>query len=290
MLNDGLGTESIVEFDRGQYNITPKAPLGVNIFSDTHPFQSSWYNNNNPVLSWEKDDKVEGFSYVLDNMPNTIPENIINTTDTTKAFEKLADGLWYFHIKASKSKVWGTTGTFLIRIDTVPPAVFVPEANYLLANIILADRTLVSFFTTDNLSGVDHYEVGVIDKKQPVTVSPVFQEADSPFQVPLPKDGELRIIVRALDKAGNLRDVSIDVTPPPLFIKFLKDNIIYILLGIILAGFIGLILHYLVGHHIIRNLKRFKSFVRREEIEEDKKVIEEDKKFEQKMEEKSTFE
>ncbi|MDQ3245051.1 MAG: cohesin domain-containing protein [bacterium] len=267
LLNDGLGTESIVEFDRGSYNITPKAPLGVVVFSDTHPFQSDWYNNNSPVLSWDQDTQVEGFSYVMDNIPNTIPPNEINTNATTKSFEGLTDGLWYFHIKANKQGIWGTTGHFLVRIDTVPPAVFKPEVNYLLAAVALVDRTLVSFFTTDNLSGVDHYEVGVIDKKQPVTVSPIFEKAESPYQVPLTKDGELRVIVRAIDKAGNIRDVSINVAPPFLITKFIQDNIVYILLAIILMGFFGLLLHYLVGHHILRNLRRFRAFVTREEKE-----------------------
>ncbi len=53
----------------------------------------------------------------------------------------------------------------------------------------------------------------------------------------------------------------------------MKDNLVYILLGIILAGFFSLILHYLVGHHIVRNLKRFKSFIKNEEQVEIKKEI-----------------
>ena len=58
------------------------------------------------------------------------------------------------------------------RYDT--PADFKPKAEYLVAATIMVERTLVSFLTTDNLSGIDHYEVGVIDKSQPATESPVF--------------------------------------------------------------------------------------------------------------------
>lgn len=261
LLNDGLGTEAIVGLGRAEYNILPSAPGGVNIFSDTHPFQSDWYNNKNPVFSWDKDSNVEGFSFILDNKPNTVPENIINTNNTQESYENLTDGLWYFHIKASKGGVWGSTGHYLVRIDTAPPASFKPEVNYLLASTVLVERTLVSFFTTDNLSGVDHYEVGIIDKSEPTTVSPVFIQAESPFQVPLVGDSNLQVIVRAVDKAGNIRDESIDVAPPVLFIKFLEDNLMWILLGILFVLILGMIIHYYAGHHIKRGVKKVQQII-----------------------------
>lgn len=273
LLNDGLGTETQVDLSRANYTILTKAPEGVQVYSETHPVQSDWYNNNTPVLFWIKDPGVAGFSFVLDNKPNTIPDNIIITEDTTKTFEELSDGLWYFHIKANKSGVWGTTGDFLMRIDTAPPAEFKPETNFLVAAAILTERTLVSFFTTDNLSGIDHYEVGVIDKMQPPTESPVFLQAESPFLVPLTPNGKLQVIVRAIDKAGNVRDESTDVRLPSTLAKFVKDYLIYILIAIILLSFIMLILHYLVGHHIIRYIRHIKQILKKEKIEEAEKIL-----------------
>src|SRR3989344_4016179 len=273
LLNDGLGTKTQVDLGRAEYTILVKAPEGVQIFSETHPIQADWYNNNTPVISWIKDAGVSGFSYELDNKPNTIPDNNTEGEETTKIFTALPDGLWYFHIKASKNRAWGTTGHFLMRIDTEPPAEFTPEANYLVAAVIEAERTLVSFFTTDNLSGIDHYEVGVIDIIGPPTESPVFVQADSPFQVPLNADSKLRVIVRAIDKAGNIRDESIDVELPLMITKFIQDYLVYILIAIILLGFVMLILHYLVGHHIIRYISRVRQALRKEKIEEAEKVL-----------------
>lgn len=265
LLNDGLGTTAQADFGRAEYTIVPKAPEGVQIFSDTHPVQSDWYNNNTPVVSWLKDSGVTGFSFELDDKPNTIPDNTIDTEDTTQSFEKLTDGLWYFHIKANKGGVWGTTGNFLVRIDTAPPAEFSPETNYLVAAAVLNERTLVSFFTTDNLSGVDHYEVGVIDKTQPATESPVFIQTESPYQVPLQKNSKLEVIVRAVDDAGNVRDEAIDVQTPFIITKFVQDYIVYILLGIILLGLVMLLIHYLVGHHILRAIRKFRQVINNEE-------------------------
>lgn len=263
LLNDGLGTEAVLDLGRAEYTILPKAPEGVRVFSETHPFQGDWYNNNSPVLSWERDYGVSGFSFVLDNKPSTIPNNTISSVETTKAFDGLADGLWYFHIKAYKNGAWGTTGQFLMRIDTAPPASFKPEVNYLVAASVLVERTLVSFFTTDNLSGIGHYEVGIIDKNQPATESPVFVESESPFQVPLTVGSNLRVIVRAIDKAGNIREASVDVRIPFVISKFIKDYLVYILIFIILAGLAGLILHYYFGHHIVRNFRKILAIIKK---------------------------
>lgn len=269
LLNNGIGTEITFESIRANYTIIPKAPEGLNIYSETHPFQNDWYKNNSPVISWDNNSGLEGYSFELDNKPSTIPDNEIDSTDITKSYENLSDGLWYFHIKAIKNGVWGTTGHFLIRIDTVPPADFKPESNYVVAALAIVERTLISFFTTDNLSGVDHYEVGVIDKNQPTTESPVFVETESPYQVPLKAGSNLRVIVRAIDKAQNVRDVSIDVKPPLLITKFIKQYIVYILLGIILIGLVALILHYLFGHHIVRHIKEFKKLLNEEDNRKD---------------------
>ncbi len=273
LLNDGLGTETLADFGRASYSILAKAPEGVQIFSETHPTQSDWYNNNTPVLSWTKDAGVTGFSFSLDDKPNTIPDNEIDTADTATSFESLKDGLWYFHIKAIKGSIWGGTGHFLMRIDTTPPAEFKPEANYLVAAVILTERTLISFFTTDNLSGLDHYEVGVIDKSQPTTESPAFIEAESPFQVPLSENGSLEVIVRAVDKAGNVRDESVDVRAPVGITKFVKDYLVYILLAIILLGLVMLILHYLFGHHILRALGRAREIMNNEESQKQREEV-----------------
>ena len=273
LLNDGLGTETIVGLGRANYTILTKAPGGVQIFSETHPIQSDWYNNNSPTLSWIRDPGVAGFSFELDNKPNTIPDNIADGDETTKSFENLTDGLWYFHIKGSRNNVWSTTGNFLLRIDTAPPAEFKPEVNYLVAAVVETERVLVSFFTTDNLSGIDHYEVGIIDKDQPPTESPAFVQAESPFQVPLSAGGRLEVVVRALDRAGNARDESIDVKVPSSITKFIQDYLVYILIGIILLGLIILILHYLVGHHIIRSIRRVRQMLAKEEVAEEEKMF-----------------
>lgn len=241
LLNDGLGSEARVNLGRSDYFIVSKPPIGVNIFSETHPVEGDWSKNNNPILSWEKEGGVSGFSYVLDNQPNTIPDNTVDTEDTTIQFQDLDDGVWYFHIKSNKNGIWGQTGSYVIKIDTNPPAIFEPEVNYLLASSIVVERVLVSFFTTDNLSGINRYEVGIIDKTEPLTVSPVFVESESPFQVPIKTGSKLHVIVRAFDNAGNIREVGIDINPPKVM-DFVQKYWLYFL-GFLLVCIILLYLY-----------------------------------------------
>ncbi len=102
-------------------------------------------------MSWDTEKGITGYSYILDNTPNTIPDNTIDSQLNSQSYKDLKDGLWYFHLKANKGGVWGSTSHFLIRIDNTPPADFKPEANYVLAALSTVERSLVSFFTTDNL-------------------------------------------------------------------------------------------------------------------------------------------
>ena len=266
LLNDGLGTEASLDFGRAVYQIIPKPPEGVLVFSETNPDQSKFYNNNSPVLSWELDPGVLGFSHAIDDKPFTIPENKISTTATAQAYQNLGDGLWYFHIKSYKKDAWGTTSHFLLKIDTTPPAAFIPKIEHVLAAVALIERTLIVFSTTDNLSGVDHYEVGIIDKGQPVTVSPVFVHAESPFQASLPRASSFLVIVRAVDKAGNVRDASIDIKAGLLMERLVNEYLLYILLGILLVVTLPQMTRYIIGHRVFVHIRRALALIRRDNI------------------------
>ncbi|MEY2641003.1 MAG: hypothetical protein RL150_396 [Candidatus Parcubacteria bacterium] len=256
LLNDGFGTKAKVDFGRATYSVVAKPAAGVPIFSDTHPVQRDWYNNKNPIFSWSQETGVTAFSYELNTIPNTVPDNTPDTTQTTVQFPDLADGIWHFHIKALKNGVWGNTGTFAARIDTTPPAIFTPTVEYMFEGNTEVKRALVSFFTTDNASGVDRYEVGIIDNLQPTTVSPIFVETGSPFQIPLQENANLRVIVRAFDTAGNIREAHVDVQAPLFISNIFKEYWIHITAGVLgILVMIGM-LHYIFHHHILRHLHR----------------------------------
>jgi hypothetical protein len=266
LANDGLGTEVETQFDRGNYDILPVPPAGPKVFSETHPFQNLWYNNNNPQVAWDKDPGVTDFSYILDDKPFTVPDNDVDSTSKEVSYQDLSDGVRYFHIKAKKQGVWGQTTNFLIRIDTAPPAEFKPKFQLLTASS--TNGVIVSFFTADNLSGLDHYEVGVLSKNRSPDELPIFQQSDSPYQFLLPQEGA-RVTVREFDGAGNSIDESIDITSLTGIYNFLKQNYIIIILLIVIF------FHLLFGHKIIPHLRRIIKAVRKEgkEIKEEEMKI-----------------
>ncbi len=277
LLNDGLGTEAATQLDRGTFTILPRPPGGVIVFSETHPFQDHWYNNNSPSIAWQKDPGVTAFNFLLDNKPFTIPDNNPITEETVKSYENLDNGLWYFHIKALKNGVWGATTHFLVRVDTLPPAEFKPKVEH------LDPQVLISFFTTDNLSGIDHYEVAVVEKEKSPTDSPVFLQAESPYLLPVTISKKSKVIIRVFDRAGNVRESVVTARVLPSFLKSIGDNLAVFLGGLLVIILGTFAIHYLYGHKILAHIRRAMELLKREEKLEKLKGKEEVQKKKEKI-------
>lgn len=262
LANDGLGTQTLSGLGRATFSITPRPLEGVNVYSDTHPFSDQWYNNNSITLTLEKQSGVTDFSYELDNKPFTVPDNTPDTSDAIVSFNDVADGVWYFHVKARRQDVWGTPTHLLLRVDTQPPAKFKPVSEVLFSNE--QAKVFISFFTTDEHSGIDHYEVGVLEASQSADESPVFVRTESPYQLPSLIGSRFRVVVRVFDKAGNVTDEHINVTVGASIIRLVKDNI-FVLLGI---GLVILLLYYLFHLHIWHRLRRYREALRQIQAEE----------------------
>ena len=265
LANDGQGSNVKLTLDESRYFISPTPPGGVRVFSETHPYSDHWYNNNNPTFAWEKEEGVSQFSYLLDNKPFTTPDNQTNlTTDTIKGYENLPDGLWYFHIKAKKQGVWGGTTHFLARIDTAPPAQFTPSVDVLSAAVIKS-RGLVSFFTTDALSGLDHYEVGVLSESDPQDSSPAFTETEGPYQIPGYLNKKIHIIVRAYDRAGNIQTATASASPVSFLGLLVKSNALTIAVSFGAACLLLLALMMFSRRHIKQQIKMLAALAERHE-------------------------
>lgn len=206
LLNDGKGTNVLNSMDRGVYSLMVPPPAGPRIFSSTHPDQNKWYKNNNPTFSWEKPEGATDFSYSLDQDPAGIPDNNSEGDQTSISYDNVADGIWYIHVKARTSGVWGGTSHYVVEIDSSPPASFSPIIDP--AAETIEKQPLVSFMTTDSFSGLDHYEIKYIDitKGKDEKATGFFVEATSPFRLPMLEVGRYLIIVRAYDQAGNYQE------------------------------------------------------------------------------------
>lgn len=231
LLNDSEGTNVLNSMGRGVFDILIPPPEGPEVFSSTHPDKNKWYKNNNPTLSWEKEEGTTDFSYSIDQDFTFVPDNEPEGERTSISFNNMESGMWYFHIKARKEGIWGGTTHYPVNIDIAPPASFSLKIEP--SEKTLQKQPLVFFMTTDSLSGVDYYQIKYIDITQErgeEQESGFFVEANSPHKFPLMKEGRYLIVVRAYDKAGNYKEATTRI-------QIYSDKIIFSAKGIAYKAF-----------------------------------------------------
>jgi len=218
--NDSEGTNILTSMGRGEYFLLIPPPEGPEVFSSTHPDKNKWYKNNNPTFSWGKEEEVTDFSYSFDQDAVGVPDNISEGDHTSVSYSEVGDGIWYFHVKAKKAEVWGGTSHYPVQIDSSPPAAFTPTVEP--SPETIEKQPLVSFITTDALSGIDYYQLKYIDitperKEEEVGF---FREVTSPYKLPSLEIGKYLVVVRAYDVAGNFREgtVKIQIFPEGIFL------------------------------------------------------------------------
>ncbi len=217
--NDPDGTNILTSIGRGVYNLVIPPPEGPKVFSPTHPDQNKWYKNNNPTFSWEREEGMTDFSYDFDQDPLGVPDNISEGSHNSVSYSALEDEIWYFHVKAKKAGVWGGASHYVVRIDTTPPAIFTPTVDP--SEKTIEKQPLISFITTDALSGMDHYKLKYIDVTPGKKGEEVgfFTEVVSPHKLPPLEVGRYLVVIRAYDDSGNWREetVIIEIFPDGLY-------------------------------------------------------------------------
>jgi hypothetical protein len=102
-------------------------PLGPTVSSSTHPDALTDYPNNDPSLSWSAPSDLSGidaYSYVLDQVSGTTPDTISEGVATSKGYQDLADGVYYFHIRARDvAGNWGSVTHRRIGVSVPAPHV-----------------------------------------------------------------------------------------------------------------------------------------------------------------------
>ena len=208
LANDGLGTKVLKQTSPASFRLILPPAQGPDVFSPTHPEQGKWYRDPNPILKWSSNGQSQGFSYSIDHDPNTAPDTVVDTLNAEATFSNLDSGIWYFHVRERAGGSWGGVSHYFLNIDTQPPAAYK-------VSVSPNERTpatpapILRFFTTDSLSGFDHFELKVVPLKNGPNESTFFFETGSPYQLTGLQGGRNEVIVRAYDKAGNFLDESV---------------------------------------------------------------------------------
>ncbi|MDP2598341.1 MAG: cohesin domain-containing protein [Candidatus Liptonbacteria bacterium] len=204
LLNDGRATDILNKASGGIFHITLPPPQGPIVVSRTNPDQEKWYTTPTVLFEWTASPDIQGYSYVLDENPVTTPDDISETDDGTRvAYNNVADGVHYFHIKGLRQGSWGGVTDYEIKIDRTPPAAFdvrISPSKY------TSEKTpIISFLTTDAASGIDHYELAAIPVSKTEAQkneTPFFIETTSPY-IGKFDIGRYQLIIKAYDSAGN---------------------------------------------------------------------------------------
>lgn len=206
LADDGKGTDVFSRGFEETYEVKPPVP---EILSSTHQDQNKWYKENNLEISWRLSPDATKVSFVLDDKPETWPDEIPEGRINSYVYKDIKDGIWYFHLRVNTDNGWSNPRHFRALIDATAPRPF---------DIVVDNggdptnpQPILYFEAEDPVSGVDRYVVKIGEG------SDIFIETlpHNPFKMPLQKPGVQPVLVEAFDKAENSRESAtiIDIKP-----------------------------------------------------------------------------
>ena len=273
LANDGFATDLLKQTSPALFKLILPPAQGPDVFSPTHPEQGRWYNDPNPIFKWSASGQSQGFSYTLDHNANSVPDTEVDTFDAEAGFSNLESGIWYFHVRERAGNSWGGVSDYFVNIDTDTPAAFGVDVSP--STHTTSKSPIVRFFTTDGLSGFDHFELKLVPLRSGPGESTFFFEAASPYQLSGISTGRYELIVRAFDKAGNFRDESETLNILSSFFQFISPEgidliIVFVPWGIVVPLLAVLALAVLV--FVLRMWRRHQHHIRHAFREDFKKI------------------
>jgi len=234
LLNDGRGTDILGQTTDGIYYLALPPPQGPIVTSRTNPDQENWYNTKIVSFEWIAPPDIQGYSYVLDQDPGGEPDDISEGIKTRVVYSNLADGVYYFHIKALRQGDWGGNTDYIVRVDNTAPAAF--KVNFSPSDRTSNHLPIIDFSTTDAASGIDHYELKIVALDAPTALlgqnsTPFFIEVSPPYSRTL-DDGGYDVVIRAYDRGKNYYQAGGRLTITKPFLDIISGG------GLSIGGFI----------------------------------------------------
>ena len=219
--NDGLGTDVLSSMGNANYILTalppaetpPLAPQAeapvvsgnaLGITSSTHSDQTKWYADNTPEFLWNLPSGALEVRTLIGKNPSGVPSVSYLPPINKKKIDELPDGTYYFALQVRTATRWSTVSRYRVNIDTTPPKPF--SITFPHGNKGWEPQPVVFFNTTDNESGISHYEIKIGNDAKPVKIAPVAES--NPYVLPPQVPGTYTLLVTAVDNAGNVRNGS----------------------------------------------------------------------------------
>lgn len=221
LANDGLGTNVLSSLAGGAYvlkattvipKVTPAAPKATPgtvpistpvpagrliVISPTHPDESNWYSNNNPVFKWDLPADASEVILVLSRRANSPPIISYIPPISEKILDDVGEGEFYLNARVRTPAGLGPVTSFKFNVDTQAPKDF--KITRLDTGDLTNPQPQLAFATTDGASGIDRYEMKIGDGDW-LKIEP---ELSRLYKMSLQLPGARKVIVKAFDKAGN---------------------------------------------------------------------------------------
>lgn len=243
LANDGQGTDILSGLGTASFNLTPsqikpeeaepeiaeeaqaaettiKGTLPApKITSPNVPDSNKWYNMNDPRFEWQIPRGTTGVSFVSDHNSFSVPGTKSDGLMSFYQYQEVKeDGVWYFHLRLRNSAGWSVAGHYRYQIDRTAPKDL--SINFPAGKESDNPAPRIIFKATDDTSGVDFYQI-TVDNGEPIKV------VGSEYTLPAQGLGEHKVLVQAIDKAGNIASVTesftIKALNPPEFTEYSKE-------------------------------------------------------------------
>lgn len=187
------------------FNDWPTTPA---VTSSTHPTQGTWYATPSATLNFSATGPtaVNGYSYLVDNSPVTVPDTVAEGSATTYNANGLSTGDHWFHVRARRTAAsplgdfWGLTAHYRLRIDATAPAGSVQIGSPVTSTVTSRLVSIDSAFT-DAGSGLSDMRVDAGSGWSPWTAYASHYDAILPAT-----DGTYTVSVQYRDQVGNVTD------------------------------------------------------------------------------------
>ena len=222
LANDGSGTNILSDLRVAVLTLTAeqkesisatvvaKSATGIEnalgVTSSTHPDSAKWYANNTPEFSWKLPEGALEVRTLIGKSASGVPTVSYIPAISTKKVDELPDGTYYLSLQVRTESGWGAVSRYRVNIDTTPPKPF--SITFPHGNESLEPQPVALFNTTDDGSGMSHYDIKIGSEEKPLRVGPA--ALSNPYVIPPQNPGTHTLFVTAIDSAGNTRSASAD--------------------------------------------------------------------------------
>ena len=211
---DGLGTNILSGLGSARFEIdvlvdgpaapdaeTPAVvggtPFAPQITSPTHPSSDFWYNVSTAEFNWNVSKNITSSQLLVGEKPKESPTVNYVPPINYKKIVDLENGTWYFHVRLRNPQGWGDITHFRFQIDTQNPEYF--NISQVENKDFTYPKAKFNFDALDTVSGISHYEI-IIDGEK---IEEWIDDGEHIYETPLLEPGDYKLIVKAIDRAGN---------------------------------------------------------------------------------------